>query len=153
MAGSCQPDNDHRSTLSPTNAKNTGDSDASTNVSIVCSVAARTRGICRTSSPNTNAPNTACTPIASVVAAHSSVNTRMSVRSAPTSGTLRFTQPIARVNPGYTTHRITAMNIASAVAVNASDPMENDSFLEMPAITESTSHPTVSSTTPADRIT
>src|SRR6185312_16965697 len=147
IAGSCHPESDHRSTLSPTNAKNTGDNEASTNVSIVCSVAARTRGIWRTSNPNTKAPKTACTPIASVVAAHSSVNTRMSVRSAPTSGTLRFTHPMVRVNPGYTSHRMTARNSANATKVKASDPAENEPALAMPAITDSTSQPTVSSTT------
>src|SRR6185312_5347848 len=89
----------------------------------------------------------------SVMAEHNSVATKMRVRSAPISGTLRLTQPMTRVNPGYTIQRITPRNTTSAIAVNASDPAENDPAVAIPAITDSTSQPTVSSTTPAERIT
>ncbi len=61
--------------------KKTGAMTLNTNDSSRATVSLRTRGTWCSTTPATKAPKTACTPIHSVAAAHSSVTTIISTRS------------------------------------------------------------------------
>ena len=147
------PPSSHRLTWRPTIPKKIGASTLKVNDSRRAMVSLRRRGTWCSTTPATKAPNTACTPIRSVAAAQRNVTTMTRTRSESPVLNRSAATRTAKRRIGNSTKAAATMKTPSHRMVSARSPACTTPWVAAPAMSDRISHPTVSSTTPADRMT